>query len=509
MAVATADLESHITELCDEAFEAFCEDISSMFDADIQCQREFTGVETIAALRKRFKKLAAVHLVQATGLLEGTFQLLFDQGGLFVLSGVIVMLPDAKIRQQIKSGCVEDAENLTDAARETGNLLVGSWDRIFREGCEGHKHFVKSSTFIGKPWDKPEDISLSADEDVLVAVYEMTVDSYPSFHCAALFPKHLLSAKPPAAQAAPSEPESVPEPEPKPQDKSEPEAQEIPAAPETPVVQDKDTEPSQPQAPEQKEGLSPAAAEGASVDVSQAVNTKNPPKATEAKVPESAPVREAAPVAQKPPAPPETPAEKAIPPADLEQTIGIMSDKRAAALIDEIFEQHAVYPADTGIHDLLNLPASDVMGKDVVWCDPDDAVQDVLAAMQQHNTGYVLVGRNEVIEGLVSNSNITAAISPYLRPTFAKWRRPEDDATLGIKIKWMMTRPVRTVKPSTSLATMIESMRRYGGRCLPVVDDGGKVQGIVTVFDILLRVLEGDKSSSWHGSPPQGPPLMV
>jgi CBS domain-containing protein len=186
-----------------------------------------------------------------------------------------------------------------------------------------------------------------------------------------------------------------------------------------------------------------------------------------------------------------------------------LSDERAAALIDQVFEEHAVHPSDTGISDLLRIPARDIMTKEVVWCAPEDAVQEVLAAMQQHNAGYVLVGRDGMLEGLVSNSNILGAISPYLRPTFAKWRRPEDDATLGIKIKWIMSRPVRTVKPDVPFATIIENMRRYGGRCVPVADGQGKVLGIITVFDLLLRVLEADGSSSWQGSPPQGPPLLI
>jgi len=52
-------------------------------------------------------------------------------------------------------------------------------------------------------------------------------------------------------------------------------------------------------------------------------------------------------------------------------------------------------------------------------------------------------------------------------------------------------------------------MRRCGGRCLPVVNAKGAVQGMVTVFDILLRVLEFDKGISWQGRPPQAPPLLI
>ena len=142
---------------------------------------------------------------------------------------------------------------------------------------------------------------------------------------------------------------------------------------------------------------------------------------------------------------------------------------------------------------LLRVPASEIMEKDVVWANPEDTVQDVIGKMQQHNVGYVLVGRNGTLEGLVSSSNILGAVSLYLRPMFAQWRRAEDEATLGVKVKWIMSRPVRTVRSDATLAALIENMRRCGGRCLPVVDAGGTVQGLVSVFDILLRIQQADQ----------------
>jgi len=125
--------------------------------------------------------------------------------------------------------------------------------------------------------------------------------------------------------------------------------------------------------------------------------------------------------------------------------------------------------------------------------------------MQRHDTGYMVIGRDGVLEGIVSKSDLTGALSPYLRPIFAKWRRPSDEATLQIKLKWIMSRPVRTIKPQTSLAAVIENMRQFGGRCLPVVDRQGNVQGLVTVFDI-LKVLSTPEISS-VGKTLMAPPL--
>jgi len=138
----------------------------------------------------------------------------------------------------------------------------------------------------------------------------------------------------------------------------------------------------------------------------------------------------------------------------------------------------------------FGLCAKDVMLKEFVWGSPEDSVQQAIRKMQQSDSGYLMVGIDGVLVGIVSNSNITGALSPYLRPVFAKWRRPLDDATLQIRIKWIMSRPVHTVKPKTPLANVMENMCRYGVLCLPVVDQQGKVQGLVTDTDIFKVLLE-------------------
>lgn len=512
MAGVVAGLEPQMAELSDGAFEAFCEELSSAFGADIQCRREYAGMEPVASLRKRFKKLAAVHVVQATGALNGTFQLLFDQGGLFVLSGVVVMLPEEEILQQVKSGHMDDAENLIDAAREIGNLLVEAWDRVFREECDGHKRFVKRSTHIGKLGENLEQVALSADEEVLLVAYEMTVDSYPTFHCAAVLPKALLGENAGAfsgpVEAAPAEPKS----EAQPQEKTEEPTDALSAAtpPAAPAAEPVDAVPPQSDVSEQKEEPrvvedEPEIAEpAASTDAEKAQDKE----AVETEAPDSILVRGEPGIVEATEASAAVSASQTESQATPGDTVGILPDERAAALIDQVSEKHAVHPSRADLGDLLHMPVKDIMTKDVVWCDPDDTVQSVIATMQQHNTGYVLVGRDGVLEGLVSNSNILGAISPYLRPTFAKWRRPEDEATLAIKIKWVMSRPVRTVEPDLSLAAAIENMCRHGGRCLPVMDGQGKTQGILTAFDVLSRVLETDGSFSLQDPPPQGPPSI-
>ena len=139
---------------------------------------------------------------------------------------------------------------------------------------------------------------------------------------------------------------------------------------------------------------------------------------------------------------------------------------------------------------ISTIHAKDIMQKDVLCGAAEDSVQQIITRMQQHNAGYIMIGQNGVLEGIVSKSDLKEATSPYLRPEFAKWRRPLDDATLQIKVKWIMSKPVHTIRAETSLAGIMDNMSRFGVRCLPVVDDQDKVQGLVTVFDIFKVLLK-------------------
>ncbi|UCD52937.1 MAG: CBS domain-containing protein [Phycisphaerales bacterium] len=506
MTVLAADIESRTEELSQSSFEAFCDDIAAMFDADVACTRQEVGTGTVKDVQKHFKKLMAVHHVEATGAMDGTFHLLFDQGGLFTLSGVIVMLPEQRIREEIRSGSLDDAENLTDAAREVGNLLVGSWDRVFREECKGHDHFLKTGTFIGKFWENLAEVDLSVDDELVYVLHEMTVDSYPNFRCAAVFPKTVLTGTSSAEAEEPSEAQPADEP---PVAAPEPATAQEPAAAATADSAPAEVAPVEPAAPPksapediespwpERTSTEPPKAAAAAPTPNDPPTVAEPLKAATAQIPEDIRSTVEAVIGEGGQAAPQTP------------HAAQQSGKSEGDYIGRMFDDLVGYSSDTGIAELLKVRAKDIMVPEVVWSQPEDTVQEVVAKMQQHNTGYVLIGQDGVLEGLVSNSNILGAVSPYLRPMFAKWRRPEDDATLEIKIKWVMSRPVRTINPDTTLASMIESMRRYGGRCLPVVDGEAKVQGIVTVFNILLRILEADKSFSWEGEPPEAPPLLI
>jgi CBS domain-containing protein len=466
-----------MAELADEAFESFCDDLAGMFGVDMRCERRQAGVEAVKTLQGHFKKLAAVHLVHGEGAVDGTFHLLFDQGGLFVLSGVVVMLPEKRIREEAKRGSIEDAQNLQDSGREVGNLLVGAWDRIFRTRCKGHDHFCKTSTFIGKPWEHLSEIQWPTDGELVLMLYEMTVEPYPSFKCAAVFPKAMLQGMSRAPEGPGGETAGQEPPANRPQEMMPPDPA-VSAAPDAPQDSAKAAPPDDQDIPPDKD-QAPRSDQAGGDAVAQLDPVLN---AVEVIAGAGVPSR-------------------------ADQAATAPSHESDLMFLDPAYIQSA--PQGHGSSDLLRTPVVRFMDREVIWAGPEDTVQQVIAKMQQHNCGYVLVGANGIMEGLVSSSNILGAVSVYLRPMFAKWRRNEDDATLGIKVKWIMSRPVRTIRPDTTLGAAIECMRRCGGRCLPVVDEHAAVLGMVTAFDMLLYVMTQDKTFTWKGKPPQAPALVI
>ncbi|MHC4746856.1 MAG: CBS domain-containing protein, partial [Planctomycetota bacterium] len=455
--------------------------------------------ETVESLKKRFKKLAAVNSVKSEGALDGNFQVVFDKKGLFTLAGVVVMLPEEKILDNIKRGSAKEAKSMVDTIGEAGNTLVGSWDKIFSEGLEGHGHFVQTSTFVGNPWDNPEKkIGLASDEEFLFVPYEMTVGSYKAFDCGVIFPKTIFNetSAPDAKEAAPKKRKKRKKPKkpkkPKKQAKDQQEAAEKDDSKEPDTTGKNDSEESKSQAPAEEK-----AAEAGDKAAEQPVETEQKTSG-ESQAEDEEPVTEEAAEVE---AEPEEKPEPAEPTDDIEPATGPVSET-----IQRMAQSSTGLPDGAGLASLA-MCAKDVMQKEVLWGDVDDSVQQALTKMEQADAGYMMVGTEGSLEGIVSTFDIAAALSVYLKPMFAKWRRPIDDATLQIKIKWIMTRPVRTIKPDTSVAAIMENMRQSGLRCLPVVDQQGDVAGLVTVFDIFEALLNTGSGVSTAGKTPQAPQL--
>ena len=638
METSQVEVESQAIELATQALKAFCGEISGMFGVDMDFQRREIAAETVAGLQKRFKKPVAVNIVDSEGALSGTFQFVFDHEGLFILGGITTMQSEEMILANRNDTSPELAGSMVNAMSEAGNLLVASWDRVFREGLAGHSHFShRLPAFVGSPWDKSkETIGLAGNQELVFIPYEMTIGSYPGFNCGVIFPKTIFRL---GSRFAPEQPgmagqnnqalsttcrvlgsrklrifpllstqevieenaqevaeentqeatgqntQEVTEENPQEvtekndQEATEENAQEVTEENPQEVIEEKTqevteentqettgqdtqevTEENVPEATgqdaqdmqtaddntdtgesdtvqnsggEEPEPQEPAAEDTPAEQTDAGDNTdqaqpEQPPQDTadsqETPAPQKSVTEEshlwepdvspdhqdAAPAQNTG----DDPAEETVAASETgeEPVTGKVSDA-----IQKITQSPAVLPGGAGhpattknaaliSGENLRICAEDIMQKNVLRASPDDSLQQALARMHQTDAGYIVIERNGVLEGIVSKSDITGAMSPYLQPIFSKWRRPLDDATLKIRIKWIMSRPVRTIKPQTPLAAIVEHMSQFRGRCLAVTDEAGEVQGLVTAFDIFEALLNGSPNASADGETSQTPP---
>lgn len=555
MAKSKTEIESQVAELSTGAFEAFCADVSVMFGLEAQCKQQKVSDKSLKDLNKYFKKLVAVVSVEAKGALDGTFRLFLDRAGLFTLAGITFPLTEEQILKKTEEGLTKDARALSNALADAAKIIIEAWDKLFREKLPNHDSFAKTDIFIGDPWKNPQEkVGLAADEECLSVICEMTVGPYPAFNCAAVFPKTIF-AGPSEQQTEPkqetdSEPEDKTEQEPQTEDKTrdqaepapdqtaEPQAQQEPAPAneektepqaqeESPAPAEENTEPKAQEepAPDQQENAGVTAEDQPTPEPEEKVTDPNeqnptddsePPAATDedkqsgdetqnAESEQTEPAAEAQTEDAGADAPVDVTEESVPPDETSHRPVSDAIRSMTAPSAESLSESEDSLPQTHSPG--LKIPAKDIMQKDISWAGPEHSVQEALAMLQQNDAGYILVGTDGKLEGLVSRSDVNGALSPYLQPMFAKWRRPLDDATLQIKIRWIMTRTIRTVSPDTPLAAIMETMCQFGWRALPVIDQQGAVQGLVTVFDVFRALLKADSNTSTVGGTLQAPML--
>lgn len=114
--------------------------------------------------------------------------------------------------------------------------------------------------------------------------------------------------------------------------------------------------------------------------------------------------------------------------------------------------------------------------REVITAHVDDGIQDVVARMQYYNVGCVVVIQNEKPTGIVTDRDLV------VRVLGAKGNG--QDAS-DLKVGDVMTRAPQTIREDEAFDKAVAVMRSAGVRRLPVVDNRGKLRGLVTLDDVV------------------------
>jgi len=141
---------------------------------------------------------------------------------------------------------------------------------------------------------------------------------------------------------------------------------------------------------------------------------------------------------------------------------------------DDMIRNHAAEPV---CKEAAVVTVDDIMIRELVEVSMDttlSAVRDQFNATRFH---HALVVENGRAVGVISDRDLLKALSPFIGKMA---ERPSDVATLSRKAHQVMTRKIISVAPGTSAAAAARIMNSADISCIPVLDNTGRCQGIVT-----------------------------
>jgi CBS-domain-containing membrane protein len=128
---------------------------------------------------------------------------------------------------------------------------------------------------------------------------------------------------------------------------------------------------------------------------------------------------------------------------------------------------------------------ADLMSRDIIAVHPDDAIGNILEAMERFRFRHLPVVKDDMLVGLVTQKDLLRASSSSLSE-----QAEERNAIIAkAKVHSIMTDVVLSASPDDPLAKAGREMFEAKVGCLPVVNADGKLVGIVTESDFIRVAL--------------------
>jgi CBS domain-containing protein len=121
------------------------------------------------------------------------------------------------------------------------------------------------------------------------------------------------------------------------------------------------------------------------------------------------------------------------------------------------------------------MKARDIMSEPAYTCGPSTDLATVSKIMWDHDCGFVpVVDASGAVTGVVTDRDICIATS-------TRRLLPEH-----ISAAQAMTTPVHVCLSDHSISDVLATMRRFQIRRVPVIDASGRLQGVISLNDIVL-----------------------
>ena len=148
------------------------------------------------------------------------------------------------------------------------------------------------------------------------------------------------------------------------------------------------------------------------------------------------------------------------------------------------------------------LTAKDIMTEDVITISKDASIDQLSELLVKNKiSGVPVLDENKKLVGIVTEADIIIKDSDLQFPRYFKLLdaiiyldslnkfRNNLKKHLAVKVEEIMTTKVRTVSPDTSLSEVANIMLDRRINRLPVLDQNGRITGIVTRADIVRSMI--------------------
>lgn len=115
-----------------------------------------------------------------------------------------------------------------------------------------------------------------------------------------------------------------------------------------------------------------------------------------------------------------------------------------------------------------------VKGTAVATIDPEATLGDATASLRDHGVGALVVSRDgRTIDGIVSERDVVRALAAH------------GGSTLGRGVASAMSTTVTTCRGQDTVDELMSMMTERRVRHVPVVDDAGHLEGIISIGDVV------------------------
>ena len=132
-----------------------------------------------------------------------------------------------------------------------------------------------------------------------------------------------------------------------------------------------------------------------------------------------------------------------------------------------------------------------IMSQTIVTVEMDETLERVREIFEQHRFHHLLVVSGRRLMGVISDRDLLKGMSPFV-DTLSETTR--DLATLQKRAHQIMSRKPISVLKDVTVQSAAETLLSNNISCLPVTNEEGDVEGILTWKDLLAALLRNNES---------------